>query len=108
MPERKGSAELKEAGLLKGARAMVNRVYGSAAWYVEWDSAGIDALYKPRRETRFVVAGAPPWHSHSGAGGGNKGKEKRNSITRKGSLVTTNGWWVVRMSQEAGQINAIE
>ena len=49
-------AELKEAGLLKGARAMANRVYGSAAWYVEWDGADIDALYKPRRETRFVVA----------------------------------------------------
>ena len=51
---------------------MANRVYGSAAWYVEWDSADIDALYKPRRETRFVVArrlsGAPPWHSHGGAG----------------------------------------
>ena len=67
-----GLAELQEAGLLKGARAMANRVYGSAAWYVEWDGADIDALYKPRRETRFVVArrrsGAPPWHSHGGAG----------------------------------------
>ena len=73
LEEYEGLAELKEAGLLKGARAMVNRVYGSAAWYVEWDGADVDALYKPRRETRFVVArrqiGAPPWHSHSGAGG---------------------------------------
>ena len=72
LEEYNGLAELKAAGLLKGARAMANRVYGSAVWYVEWDGAGIDALYKPRRETRFVVArrqsGAPPWRSHSGAG----------------------------------------
>ena len=51
LEEYNGLAELKEAGLLKGARAMANRVYGSAAWYVEWDGADIDALYKPRRET---------------------------------------------------------
>ena len=33
MPERKGSAELKEAGLLKGARAMANRVYSASQSY---------------------------------------------------------------------------
>ena len=46
-------------GLLAGARAMVNRVYGGEAWWVEGSRTRVDCLYRQEtgaRTTRFVIA----------------------------------------------------
>ena len=58
-----GVRGLKEAGVLKGVRAMVARVYGGEGWYVH-DAGGtgrVECLYESKRkggrhEVKFVVA----------------------------------------------------
>ena len=57
-----GVRGLKEAGLLKGVRAMMARVYGGEEWYVN-DRGGtgrVECLYEKKRKgegsTRFVIA----------------------------------------------------
>ena len=57
-----GVRGLQEAGLLKGARAMMARVYGGEEWYVN-DRGGtgrVECMYEKKRKgegiTRFVIA----------------------------------------------------
>ena len=57
-----GVRGLKEAGLLKGAKAMMARVYGGEEWYAN-DRGGtgrVECMYEKKRKgegiTRFVIA----------------------------------------------------
>ena len=59
----KGVKGLKEAGVLKGVRAMVARVYGGEGWYVndEGGTGRVECLYESKRrggrdEVMFIVA----------------------------------------------------
>ena len=59
----KGVKGLREAGVLKGVRAMVARVYGGEGWYVhdEGGTGRVECLYEPKRrggrgEVEFIVA----------------------------------------------------
>ena len=54
-----GTSTLNNLGLLKGVRAMVNRIYGGEAWWVEGARTRVECLYRREaasRPTRYVVA----------------------------------------------------
>ena len=52
-----GLEGLRDANLLKGARAMVNRVYGGEEWWLESDRNRVECLYRQGGEhRRFVLA----------------------------------------------------
>ena len=68
-----GKEALKEAGLLDGARAMTNRVYGGEAWWVEGRRNRVECLYKQDASTRFVIALETEEAEGGGEGQGEEG-----------------------------------
>ena len=52
-----GKEGLERANWLKGARAMMNRIYGGEEWWIESTRSRIDSLYaQGGRDRRFVLA----------------------------------------------------
>ena len=47
-----GTSTLNNLGLLKGVRAMVNRIYGGEAWWVEGARTRVECLYRREAASR--------------------------------------------------------
>ena len=56
-----GLNELRERGLLAGARAMANRIYAGQSWWLEGSRSRIECLYRKQNRvcpTRFIIVTA--------------------------------------------------
>ena len=56
-----GLDELRERGLLAGARAMANRIYAGQSWWLEGSRSRIECLYRKQNRvcpTRFIIVTA--------------------------------------------------
>ena len=61
-----GISEMRTRGLLKGVRAMANRVYAGQRWWVEGHRSHIECLYRRQSNVMLLVE----WHGLQRGSGG--------------------------------------